>query len=122
MQKISVLLATGNMYLCVYVGPENVPSECELALALSLLGSKPGSTSQRFSMLSAVRRAWPDDPVGVLGCMMLEDVVLAPGEAVMIPAGCPHAYVCGGWARCGCGTLGLPGPLQGQLRHVVHAE
>jgi mannose-6-phosphate isomerase class I len=84
----------------VHVGPENVPSECELALALSLLGSKPGSTSQRFAMLSAVRRAWPDDPVGVLGCMMLEDVVLAPGEAVMIPAGCPHAYGCGGCASC----------------------
>lgn len=76
-------------------GPESVPSDCQLALALSLLGARPGSVSQRFAMLSAVARAWPDDPVGVLSCMLLEDVVLAPGEAVMIPAGCPHAYVCG---------------------------
>jgi hypothetical protein len=46
-------------------------------------------------MLSAAARAWPEDPVGVLGLMLLEDVVLGPGEAAVIPAGCPHAYICG---------------------------
>jgi len=76
-------------------GPDNVAKDCDLAVALSVLGSKPGGWSQRCAMLSAAARAWPDDPAGVLGLMLLEDVVLGPGEAVIIPAGCPHAYVCG---------------------------
>lgn len=78
-------------------GPDNLAHSCDLALALSVLGSKPGGLSQRFAMLSAAAAAWPDDPVGVLGLMLLEDVVLGPGEAIIIPAGCPHAYVCGAW-------------------------
>lgn len=76
-------------------GPSYVAKDCELAIALSVLGCKPGTLSQRHAMLSAAVRAWPDDPVGVLGLMLLEDVVLGPGEAAIIPAGCPHAYVCG---------------------------
>lgn len=76
-------------------GPDSVPKDCDLAIALSVLGSKPGTLSQRFAMLSAARKEWPDDPEGVLALMLLEDVVLAPGEAVIIPAGCPHAYICG---------------------------
>lgn len=76
-------------------GPDTVPKACDLAIALSVLGSKPGSDRQRYAMLSAARSAWPDDPVGLLGLMLLEDVVLGPGEAVIIPAGCPHAYICG---------------------------
>lgn len=67
-----------------------------------MLGCKPGSDSGRYAMLSAARIAWPDDPVGLLGLMLLEDVVLGPGEAVIIPAGCPHAYICGEWAACCC--------------------
>lgn len=77
------------------MGPEIVPKACDVALALSTLGAKPGDSSQRYAMLSAAVSAWPDDPVGILGLMLLEDVVLGPGESVMIPAGCPHAYVCG---------------------------
>jgi hypothetical protein len=76
-------------------GPDHVPKACDLALAMSVLGCRPGGLSQRLSLLSAAARAWPDDPAGVLGLMLLEDVVLAPGEAVIIPAGCPHAYICG---------------------------
>lgn len=76
-------------------GPDNVAKDCDLAIALSVLGSKPGGLSQRCAMLCAAARAWPDDPAGVLGLMLLEDVVLGPGEAVIIPAGCPHAYICG---------------------------
>lgn len=33
--------------------------------------------------------------MGLLGLMLLEDVVLGPEEAVIIPAGCSHAYICG---------------------------
>lgn len=59
-------------------------------------------------MLSAAASAWPDDPVGLLSLMLLEDVVLGPGDAAIIPAGCPHAYICGecarvfdvGWGKC----------------------
>jgi hypothetical protein len=85
-------------------GPDDVPKSCELSIALSVLGSKSGSLSQRFAMLSAARKDWPDDPAGVLALMLLEDVVLGPGEAAIIPAGCPHAYVCG---ECCCCTGAL---------------
>jgi mannose-6-phosphate isomerase class I len=31
----------------------------------------------------------------VLALLLLEDVVLGPGEAALIPSGCPHAYISG---------------------------
>jgi mannose-6-phosphate isomerase class I len=47
-------------------------------------------------MLKAAAAAWPGEATGVLALLLLEDVVLGPGEAALIPSGCPHAYVCGG--------------------------
>jgi hypothetical protein len=78
-------------------GPDNVGKACDLSIALSLLSCKPGggSSSQRYAMLSAALQAWPDDARGVLGLMLLEDVVLSPGGAALIPADMPHAYICG---------------------------
>jgi hypothetical protein len=46
-------------------------------------------------MIAAAAAAWPGDAAGVLALLLLEDVVLERGQACLIPAGCPHAYVCG---------------------------
>jgi hypothetical protein len=114
-------------------GPDHVANACDLALALSVLGARPGALSQRYAMLSAAASAWPAHPVGVLALMLLEDAVLGPGEAVTIPSGCPHAYICGAWCGGGwrrmqrlvrtmqayCQHCWLHGPHQSARKRVI---
>lgn len=81
--------------------PQPAGKACDLALALGLV-SEPGGLGSRDAMLAAVATAWPGDPAGVLALLLMEDVVLQRGESILIPAGCPHAYVCGeGWCLNG---------------------
>lgn len=50
--------------------------------------------SRVFARLGELGRAYPDDP-GVLVTLLLNNVVLAPGEAMFVNAGVIHAYVSG---------------------------
>lgn len=76
-------------------GPSSgVCTACDMDLALGVI-TQPGGSGQRSAMIAAAAAAWPDDAAGVLALLLLEDVVLERGQACLIPAGCPHAYVCG---------------------------
>lgn len=83
-------------------GPTSgVCTASDLDIALGVITQQCGSgqrdamSGQRGAMISTAAAAWPDDAAGVLALLLLEDVVLERGQACLIPAGCPHAYICG---------------------------
>ncbi|GLZ76315.1 mannose-6-phosphate isomerase, class I [Actinorhabdospora filicis] len=53
-----------------------------------------GEDGRTYAMAAALGKAYPGD-IGVLLAMMLNHVVLQPGEAIYMPAGNAHAYLRG---------------------------
>ncbi|WP_025272204.1 mannose-6-phosphate isomerase, class I [Haloglycomyces albus] len=53
-----------------------------------------GRTEPEFEMLVELAKTYPNDP-GVLVSLLLNHLVLSPGEAVYMPAGNMHAYLRG---------------------------
>lgn len=54
----------------------------------------PGAFADDIAAVRGIARSYPGD-AGVVVALLLNRVVLAPGEALFIPAGVPHAYLSG---------------------------
>jgi mannose-6-phosphate isomerase len=67
------------------------PKERLLARVLSG-GKSQASANPAFAWVLKLHAAWPDD-MGVLSPLLLNLVTLAPGQAVHVAAGEPHAYL-----------------------------
>ena len=55
--------------------------------------------ARAFAWLPRLRTRHHDDP-GVAVALLLQHATLAPGQAVSLPAGCPHAYLRGTAVEC----------------------
>ncbi|MFD3354233.1 mannose-6-phosphate isomerase, class I [Streptomyces fradiae] len=66
----------------------------DVAGALAAVAGRPGPWREACAAYDRVARARPGDP-GVLAALMLRYVRLAPGEALFLGAGVPHAYLRG---------------------------
>ncbi|GGY36627.1 mannose-6-phosphate isomerase, class I [Streptomyces omiyaensis] len=69
--------------------PAGLPGAVARALAAA-----PGPGEDRLDAYRRIARARPGDP-GLLSALMLRYVELAPGEALFLGAGVPHAYLSG---------------------------
>lgn len=67
----------------------------EAATAAARLADRTtGAESAGYAGYAALARHYPGDP-GVIAAMLLNHVTLAPGEALYLGAGVPHAYLAG---------------------------
>ncbi|MQS10242.1 mannose-6-phosphate isomerase, class I, partial [Streptomyces alkaliphilus] len=66
----------------------------ETAAAAERLAADGGPDSRALAAYAAIAHHHPGDP-GVLAAMLLNHVVLQPGEALYLGAGVPHAYLGG---------------------------
>ncbi|MGA5063823.1 mannose-6-phosphate isomerase, class I [Streptomyces exfoliatus] len=62
--------------------------------AVAAAADRAGPYRAEFAAYAGVARAHPGDP-GLLAALMLRHVELAPGEALFLGAGIPHAYLSG---------------------------
>ncbi|MEQ3550728.1 mannose-6-phosphate isomerase, class I [Pseudonocardia nematodicida] len=62
--------------------------------AVRLLAAGPGEWTGEVRMLLDLSERYPDD-AGVLAALLLNRIVLSPGEALYLPAGNLHAYLSG---------------------------
>lgn len=75
--------------------PHEIARTVELAaLAAEQLAAKQGPHADAYAAYAGLAHHFPGDP-GVLAAMLLNHVVLQPGEALFLGAGIPHAYLGG---------------------------
>ncbi|WP_405900825.1 mannose-6-phosphate isomerase, class I [Streptomyces sp. NBC_00727] len=65
-----------------------------VSAAVARVAWRDGPYRKDFTIYDSVARAYPGD-AGLLAALMLRTVRLAPGEALFLGAGVPHAYVRG---------------------------
>jgi len=100
-------------FLWLLSGDASIPALVTAAVAAS-------ERDERFALLGTISEAHPGDP-GILGALMLQHIVLAPGESLWLPAGNIHAYLRGA-------GIELMGPSDNVLRggltpkHIDTAE
>ncbi|MFI6038193.1 mannose-6-phosphate isomerase, class I [Streptomyces sp. NPDC051315] len=66
----------------------------EVGGALASATRRPGPLREEFAVYDGLSRAHPGDP-GVPAALLVRHVRLAPGEALFLGAGVPHAYLRG---------------------------
>ncbi|MEU3355033.1 mannose-6-phosphate isomerase, class I [Streptomyces sp. NPDC037389] len=66
----------------------------EAAAAAERLAAEDGPHRAAYAAYATLARHYPGDP-GVLAAMLLNHVLLQPGEALYLGAGVPHAYLSG---------------------------
>ncbi|MEV8550645.1 mannose-6-phosphate isomerase, class I [Streptomyces glaucescens] len=66
----------------------------ELGHALSSAARRSGPLRELFAVHAGICQAYPDDP-GTAAALLVRHVRLAPGEALFLGAGVPHAYLRG---------------------------
>uniref|UniRef100_UPI0028116E72 mannose-6-phosphate isomerase, class I n=1 Tax=Streptomyces sp. TaxID=1931 RepID=UPI0028116E72 len=66
----------------------------EFGGALSSAARQPGPLREELAVYDRLSRAYPGDP-GVPAALLVRHVRLAPGEALFLGAGVPHAYLRG---------------------------
>ncbi|MEV6806261.1 mannose-6-phosphate isomerase, class I [Streptomyces sp. NPDC051132] len=64
----------------------------EIGGALAAAARRPGPFREEYEVYDVIARAYPGDP-GVPAALLLRQVRLAPGEALFLGAGVPHAYL-----------------------------
>ncbi|MGH3737514.1 MAG: mannose-6-phosphate isomerase, class I [Micromonosporaceae bacterium] len=69
-------------------------SRAELVAGVAAGSAQRATTAPEYAEAAALAARYPGD-VGVVVSFLLNRVVLAPGEAIFMPAGNPHAYLRG---------------------------
>ncbi|KJY43120.1 mannose-6-phosphate isomerase [Streptomyces sp. NRRL B-1568] len=64
------------------------------AAAAERLAAEEGPHHKAYAAYATIARHYPGDP-GVIAAMLLNHVILNPGEALYLGAGVPHAYLSG---------------------------
>lgn len=72
----------------------NWPVDERADLIAAVTETEPPGYAEQVELVRRLAREYPGDP-GALVALLLNHVALAPGEAIWMPAGNLHAYLCG---------------------------